>query len=150
MPLPSPLSDLIELFEGLSEPERRETLVSQSAAAELFRPVENESYAVVDIRKDAECTDTVGLYLQTFPDGTASFAVELGPKVQTLTRALTAILCQGFKGAELQSILDTPESIIPRMIGADLVRLRSRTVYYVLNRMKATIRQYQEELGQRG
>jgi cysteine desulfuration protein SufE len=29
-----------------------------------------------------------------------------------------------------------PQDFVPRIIGADLVRLRSQTVYYVLGRMK--------------
>lgn len=147
MPLPTRLNELIELFEGLPEAEKRENLISLAATVPSFRPQDGANYAVADVRKDEECTDTVGIFLRVDVDGTAQFAAELGPKVQTLTRALTAILCQGFNGADLPAILATPESVVQRIIGADLVRLRSRTVYYVLNRMKAAIRQYQEEQG---
>jgi cysteine desulfuration protein SufE len=56
--------------------------------------------------------------------------------VQTLTRALTTILCRGLDGCTAQQVIDVPANFVPRIIGADLVRLRSQTVYYVLGRMK--------------
>ena len=49
---------------------------------------------------------------------------------------MTAILCRGLNGSPINKILDTPADFVPRIIGAELVRLRSQTVYYVLSRMK--------------
>jgi cysteine desulfuration protein SufE len=71
-----------------------------------------------------------------------TFKVSLGPEVQTLTRAMTAILVKGLADATPQDILDIPADFVPKIVGAELVRLRSQTVYYVLGRMKATVKVY--------
>ena len=97
---------------------------------------------VEDVRKDEECTDTVGIFLQIDADRRACFRVTLGPQVQTLTRALAAILCQGFEGAPPEEILAVPADFVPKIVGAQLVRLRSQTVYYLLNRMKSAVQQH--------
>ena len=136
MSYPRPLHDLIEFFEPLPEPERRENLIHFSEAAAACVRREGEVYDLEDVRKDEECTDTVGVFLRVDAQERVHFAIELGPKVQTLTRALTAILCQGLNGSTLGQVMAAPADFIPRIIGADLVRLRSQTVYYVLNRMK--------------
>jgi cysteine desulfuration protein SufE len=68
------------------------------------------------------------------------FAIELGPKVQTLTKAMTAILCRSLNGASAAEVLELPADFVPRIIGAELVRLRSQTVYYVLSRMKTAVK----------
>jgi cysteine desulfuration protein SufE len=136
MSYPSALNEVIEFFEILPEPERRENLINYSDAAAACAPKEGESFEVEDVRKDEECTDTVGVYLRTDGDDRAHFAIILGPKVQTLTKAMTAILCRGLNGTPIQQVLDIPADFVPRIIGAELVRLRSQTVYYVLSRMK--------------
>ncbi|MCB1279034.1 SufE family protein [Prosthecobacter sp.] len=133
---PAPLGELITFFESLPEAERRENLIDLAAASAAHAPKEGESYALEDVRKDAECTDTVGIHVRIENDGRVHFAVSLGPKVQTLTRALTTILCRGLSGCTLQEVIAVPQDFVPRIIGADLVRLRSQTVYYVLGRMK--------------
>ena len=133
---PAPLGELITFFESLPEAERRENLIDLAAASAAHAPKEGESYALEDVRKDAECTDTVGIHVRIKNDGRIHFAVSLGPKVQTLTRALTTILCRGLSGCTLQEVIAVPQDFVPRIIGADLVRLRSQTVYYVLGRMK--------------
>ena len=56
----------------------------------------------------------------------------LGPEVQTLTRAMTAILCKGLDGRTPQEVLDLPSDFVTRIVGAELVRVRSQTIYYVL------------------
>jgi cysteine desulfuration protein SufE len=56
--------------------------------------------------------------------------------VQTLTKAMATILCRGLNGSTLTEVLAVPQDFVPRIVGADLVRLRSQTVYYVLSRMK--------------
>jgi len=60
--------------------------------------------------------------------------------VQTLTRALGVILCRGLNGSSLEAVQAIQEDFVPRIIGAELVRLRSQTVYYVLRRMKEAAR----------
>ena len=72
-----------------------------------------------DIRKDEECADTVGVYLQVDEQGKAHIRMTLGPEVQTLTRAMTAILCKGLDGCTPQEILDLPSDFVTRIVGAN-------------------------------
>src|SRR5690348_16483167 len=137
---PSKLNKIIDLFDHLPEDERRETLVSYADSARKQEPREGERFELVDVRKDAECTDTVGVYLHVGDEGKAHIRMTLGPEVQTLTRAMTAILCKGLEGSTPQEILDMPSDFVTRIIGAELVRVRSQTVYYVLTRIKSICR----------
>lgn len=139
---PEALADLIDLFEHLPEQERRENLIVMADNARKQEPLEGEVFDLEDVRKDEECTDTVGIFLRVEEGGKAHFAVTLGPLVQTLTKAMTSILCRGLNGSTLQEILDVPADFVPRIVGADLVRLRSQTVYYVLGRMKGAAKAY--------
>jgi len=139
---PAALAEIIELFEFLPEDERRGALISYADNAIQHASVDGECYDLEDIRKDEECTDTVGVFLTVSEDGGARFKVDLGPQVQTLTKAMTAILCKGLAGSTPQEILDIPADFVPRIIGAELVRVRSQTVYYVLTRMKGVAKVY--------
>ena len=134
---PGKLGKIINLFESLPEDERRETLVSYADNAKRQEPREGENFDLVDVRKDEECTDTVGVYLHVDEEGKAHIRMTLGPEVQTLTRAMTAILCKGLDGSTPQEILDLPSDFVTRIVGTELVRLRSQTVYYVLTRIKS-------------
>ncbi len=142
---PAALGELITFFESLPEGERRENLIDLAAASAAHAPKEGETFDLEDVRKDAECTDTVGVHVRLETCERAHFAISLGPKVQTLTRALTTILCRGLNGSTLREVLDVPQDFVPRIVGADLVRLRSQTVYYVLGRMKQAARRLLEE-----
>jgi cysteine desulfuration protein SufE len=137
---PPKLNQIIELFEVLPDLEKRETLILYADQAEGQSPREGEEFDLVDVRKDEECTDTVGIFLKVRPDGTAHFRVSLGRQVQTLTRAMTTILCKGLDALTPREILDVPSDFVPRVIGADLVRQRSQTVYYILTRMKSAVK----------
>jgi cysteine desulfuration protein SufE len=137
---PAPLNDLIDLFEHLPEQERRENLIVMSDSAKKQEPKEGETFELEDVRKDEECTDTVGVYLRTEDGDRAHFAITLGPKVQTLTKAMTTILCRGLNGTPLREVLEVPADFVPRIVGSELVRLRSQTVYYVLSRMKTAVK----------
>lgn len=139
---PPALAEIIELFEFLPEAERRENLISYAEAASGCVRKEGETFDIEDVRKDEECTDTVGVFLHVDAQGKARFAIELGPKVQTLTKAMTTILCRGLNGSTPEEIIAIPADFVPRIIGAELVRLRSQTVYYILNRMKAAVKQW--------
>lgn len=139
-PYPPALAELIAFFESLSEAERRENLIDLAAAAKHHEPREGERFDFSDVRKDAECTDTVGIFVRVNEDGCAHFAITLGPEVQTLTRAMATILCRGLNRATPQQVLDVPQDFVPRIVGEQLVRLRSQTVYYVLSRMKEAVR----------
>jgi cysteine desulfuration protein SufE len=142
---PAALGELITFFESLPEGERRENLIDLAAASAAHAPKEGETYDLEDVRKDAECTDTVGIHVRLERGDNVHFAISLGPKVQTLTRALTTILCRGLNGSTLREVLDVPQDFVPRIIGAELVRLRSQTVYYVLGRMKEAARKLLEQ-----
>lgn len=137
--MPPALQEIIDFFEHLPEPERRENLINMAESAGAFTRKAGQTYLVEDVRKDQECSDTVGVFLQLDAEGHVHFAIELGPKVQTLTRAMTAILCRGLNGCTVDEILAVPTNFVPRIVGADLVRLRSQTVYYVLGRMKEIV-----------
>lgn len=145
MQLPAALEELVTFYESLPEGERREALIDLAASVASHAPQPGEDFDLEDVRKDAECTDTVGVHARLEDGRRVRFAISLGPKVQTLTRALTALLCRGLNGATLQEVLDVPQDFVPRIIGAELVRLRSQTVYYVLNRMKEAARALAEQ-----
>ena len=133
---PAALGELIAFFESLPEGERRENLIDFAAAAPAHAPREGEPFDFEDVRKDAECTDTVGVHVRLENGGHIHFAISLGPKVQTLTKALTTILCRGLNGCTPREVIEVPQDFVPRIIGAELVRLRSQTVYYVLGRLQ--------------
>ena len=140
---PTGLQDIIDLFQYLPESEKRETLITYAESSGRCAPVDGETYDLEDIRKDEECTDTVGIYLKVDENGGAHYKVSLGDKVQTLTRAMTSILCKGLDGASLGEIAAIPADFVPKIVGAELVRLRSQTVYYVFSRMKGAAVVYQ-------
>lgn len=139
---PPKLQEIISLFESLPEDERRETLVLYADHASKQEPRPGGKFTLEDVRKDEECTDTVGVYLQVDDNGKAHFRMTLGPEVQTLTRAMTAILCKGLDGWSPQEILEMPSDFVTRIVGAELVRVRSQTTYYVLTRIKGICKVY--------
>ncbi len=143
---PPKLTEIIELFEMLPEEEKRENLVSYSEQAKKWEPKEGDTFALEDVRKDEECTDTVGIFLKVDPTGETHFNVTLGPQVQTLTKAMTAILCRGLDGCTIPEILELPADFVPRIVGGQLVRIRSQTVYYILTRMKSVCKVYLNRL----
>lgn len=142
MSYPGKLEAIISLFEGLPDSEKRETLIAYADQAVAQEPGEGESFDLEDVRKDEECTDTVAVFLRVDADGGAHFRVTLGPKVQTLTKAMSSILCKGLDGITPEEILEIPADFVPRIVGAELVRLRSQTVYYLLTRMKGVVKVY--------
>jgi cysteine desulfuration protein SufE len=139
---PEKLNKIIHLFEALPEEERRETIVSYAENAKKQEPRAGEKFDLEDVRKDEECMDTVGVYLHVDEKGKAHIRMTLGPEVQTLTRAMTAILCKGLESSTPQEILDLPSDFVTRIVGAELVRIRSQTIYYVLTRIKGICKVY--------
>ena len=139
---PPKLEKIIQLFESLPEEERRETLVSYAESAPKQSPRPGEQFALEDVRKDEECADTVGVYLQVDDAGKAHFRMTLGPEVQTLTRAMASILCKGLDGCTPEEVLELPSDFVTRIVGSELVRIRSQTTYYVLTRMKGICKVY--------
>jgi len=143
---PPALEKIIGLFESLPEEEKRENLIAYSEQSKKHEPKEGETFDLEDVRKDEECTDTVGVFLQVDEQKRVHFRITLGPQVQTLTKAMTSILCRGLDGSTLEEILDLPSDFVPRIVGGNLVRIRSQTVYYILTRMKSACKVYLNRL----
>ncbi|HWA85917.1 MAG TPA: SufE family protein [Opitutus sp.] len=138
MSYPPNLAEIVDFFDALGEDEKRENLIAYADGAAGCAPKPGEVFDLEDTRKDEECTDTVGVFLRVDPEVRAAhFRVNLGPHVQTLTRAMTAILCKGLDGATPEAVLEVPQDFVPKIVGGQLVRLRSQTVYYILTRMKS-------------
>ena len=142
MSLPQKLESIIALFESLPDAGKRENLIAFSDNAVKWEPQQGETFEIEDVRKDEECTDTVGVFMQVDESGGCQFKMTLGPQVQTLTKAMTAILCKGLQGSAPQEILELPSDFVPRIVGAELVRQRSQTTYYILTRMKSVAKVY--------
>lgn len=139
---PAKLAAIVSLFENLPEDEKRETLISYADQSPQCAPAAGETFDLEDVRKDEECTDTVGIFLKVGPSREVRFRVSLGPQVQILTRAMTSILCRGLESSTIEQVLDVPADFVPRIVGGQLVRVRSQTVYYVLTRMKSACRAF--------
>jgi cysteine desulfuration protein SufE len=137
MVYPPKLASIIALFESLAEEEKRENLIAYSEQARQHEPKPGETFDLEDVRKDEECTDTVGVFLKLDDEGRAHFRITLGPQVQTLTKAMTSILCKGLDGVTPGEIMELPADFVPRIVGGQLVRIRSQTVYYILTRIKS-------------
>tara|TARA_R110002096_G_scaffold24760_28_gene78065 strand:+ start:491 stop:952 length:462 start_codon:yes stop_codon:yes gene_type:complete len=141
MSYPDTLQEIVEFLEALPEQERREALFTYAEAAARHEPRAGETYVVADERFDEMCLDSVGVFLHLNAGNEATFRVRLGGKVQTLTRALASILCQSLNQLPLATIVNLDDAFIPRIVGAELMRLRSRTVYYMLQRMQEAAQQ---------
>src|SRR6266481_5034156 len=126
--MPPKLESIISLCESLPEEEKRENLIAYSEQAKKHEPKPGESFDLEDVRKDEECTDTVGVFLRLDERKHAHFRITLGPQVQTLTKAMTSILCKGLDGLPLAQILELPADFVPKIVGGHLVRIRSQTV----------------------
>ena len=143
---PPKLQAIIDLFESLPEEEKRGNLIAYSEQAKRHEPGAGESFALEDVRKDEECADTVGIFLRVDAANHAHFNVTLGPQVQTLTKAMTSILCGSLDGCTLDEIVELPADFVPRIVGGHLVRIRSQTVYYILTRMKSAAKVFLNRL----
>ncbi len=137
--IPRQLQKIIDFYEGLPDDEKREALINEAAQAEQYAPQEGEVFDLQEVRKDNECSDTVGIYVTAINNDTIQFKISLGENVQTLTRALSVILCKGLKDCSAEKITNLPESFVPRIVGSELYRLRSRTIYYTLRRLKEAV-----------
>jgi cysteine desulfuration protein SufE len=133
---PPELQCLVDHFESLPEGERREGLIDLAEQSQRWAPKPDVAYQFEEVRKDAECSDTVGIHVHLDDQRRVHFAVSLGCAVQTLTRAMTTILCRGLSGSTAEEVVAVPKDFVPRIVGAELVQMRARTVYYLLGRMK--------------
>mgnify|MGYP000644210689 CR=1 FL=1 len=144
MAYPPKLQAIIDLFQSLPDVGKRENLVLFSEGTRSLEPKQGETFDLEDVRKDEECTDTVGVFLKVDNDNKrgVQFRMTLGPEVQTLTRAMSSILCKGLQGATPEEVLELESDFVPKIVGAELVRQRSQTTYYVLTRMKSACKVY--------
>ena len=142
MGYPPALSKIVAFFESLNEAEKRENLIALAEQAKRHAPRRDEVFDFEEVRKDAECADTVGVFLRVDREGRATFRVTLGPEVQTLTRAMATILCKGLNGSRLEEIAALPTDFVEKIVGRVLIRIRSQTVFYVLTRMKRGCRKF--------
>jgi cysteine desulfuration protein SufE len=79
MSYPAKLSQIIELFETLPNSKKREALISYADSAMRQGPKDGETFDLEDIRKDEECTDSVGVFLKIcLPLGDAHFGSRWG------------------------------------------------------------------------
>jgi cysteine desulfuration protein SufE len=138
---PPALEQLIAHFQTLSETERRESLIDLADAAPHHAPQPGQQYDLEDVRKDTGCSDTVGIHLQADHAQRVHLAISMGCQVQTLTRAMATILCRSVEGLTLQEVATLSPSYIERIVGQQLVMLRARTIYYVLDRVKEAAQQ---------
>lgn len=143
---PPKLQSIIDLFESLPEEEKRENLIAYAEKAAKCAPQSGQVFDLEDVRKDEECTDTVGVFLWIDDEKRAHFQITLGPQVQTLTKAMTSILCRGLDGCTVDEVLELPADFVPKIVGGQLVRIRSQTVYYILTRMKGATRVLRDRL----
>src|SRR6266446_150519 len=127
MTFPAKLSQIVDLFASLPDEEKRENLIAYADQAKRHAPKEGERFDLEDVRKDEECTDTVGVFLQVDDEGRVHVRISLGPQVQTLTRAMTSILSKGLDGSTLGEIMELPADFVPKIVGGQLVRIRSQT-----------------------
>jgi 8-oxo-dGTP diphosphatase len=134
--LPPALHALVQHFEALSEQERREGLIDLAAASVRHAPSDAHSYEYEDVRKDTECSDSVGIHLRVDAEQRVQLAISMGCQVQTLTRAMATVLCRGVAGVTLEEVAELSPEFVERIVGQKLVMLRARTVYYILDRVK--------------
>ena len=137
MSYPPALARIVALFESLPEDERRENLVAYAERAGSLEPRTGEDFDLEDVRKDEECTDPVGVFLKVDSRRRVTLRARLGPQVQTLTKAMTAILCKGLAGLTVEEIIELPSDFVPKIVGTKLIRIRSQAVFYVLTRIKS-------------
>jgi len=141
---PPKLQRIIAFFESMPPAEVRAALISYAARIKKFLPPEGVPMDLADVRKDAECEDKVGVFLKFDDAGRVTFYMETGPNVQTLTNALACILCEGLSGETPDTVRDLPQDFVPRIVGGQLFRQRSQTVYYVLRRMKEAVKRWHD------
>ena len=139
--LPKRLERLASYFENLDEQSRRERLIAYAEQSSKWQPLANDEILFKDIRKDEECLDEVGVFIVR--DGESlSYRMQYGKDVQVLTRAMGTILSEGLNHVQPEDVLSIPAGVVHRIIGQQLVRNRSQSIYYIFNRIKQAMKQY--------
>lgn len=141
--LPQRLERIASYFEHLDEQSRRERLIAYADQSGKWLPQPDDNILYQDIRKDEECLDEVGVYIVD-DDGHIAWRMQYGKDVQILTRAIGTILSDGLNHADAEEVLSMPADVVHRIIGQQLFRNRSQSIYYIFNRIKQAMKQYQK------
>jgi len=142
---PTPLQRIVDYFGSLDEQTRRARLIDYADQAMQWHPKEGEKIVLEDLRNDDECMDEVGIYIIEREGGKIAFRLYFGDEVQTLNKAMGVILGKGLEDTQLQDVINLSSQVVTQIIGQRLVRYRSQTVYYILNRMKSAARQLRDK-----
>lgn len=145
MSYPKPLAKIVSLMQGLPEDDRRDMLIDFAKQVVKYAPEKGAEYDVNENRRDPECTDKVGVYLELLDPRRCAVRMSFGPQVQTLTRAFSYILCRGLAEASPDEIVTLDESFAEKVMGGPLMRQRSQTVYYIVRRIKEAARKLTKE-----
>ncbi len=141
--LPKRLERIASYFEQLDEQSRRERLIAYAEQSEKWQPQPDDEILYQDIRKDEECLDEVGVFIVSDAEGVA-YRMQYGKDVQILTRAIGTILSDGLNHAKPEEVTSLPADVIHRIIGQQLFRNRSQSIYYIFNRIKQAMKRYLE------
>ena len=141
---PAKLKRIVDYFSKLDEQTRRTRLIEYADQADKWLPKEEEPILIEDLRNDDECMDEVGIYIVDEGEQ-ISFRLYFGDEVQTLTKAMGVILGKGLSETTIEQVQELPSQVVTDIIGQRLVRNRSQTVYYILNRMKSAVKQLERQ-----
>jgi len=86
----------------------------------------------------------VGVFIADDGEGLV-WRMQYGKDVQILTRAIGTILSDGLNHAKPEEVISLPADVIHQIIGQQLFRNRSQSIYYIFNRIKQAMKRYLEE-----
>ncbi|HKI46023.1 MAG TPA: SufE family protein [Balneolales bacterium] len=141
---PKRLERIASYFEQLDEQSRRERLIAFAEQSDKWLPRPDDKILYQDIRKDEECLDEVGVFIADDGEGLV-WRMQYGKDVQILTRAIGTILSDGLNHAKPEEVISLPADVIHQIIGQQLFRNRSQSIYYIFNRIKQAMKRYLEE-----
>jgi cysteine desulfuration protein SufE len=131
----------VQHFENLDNSARIQALIGLAQAVGSIEPAPNASWDFTEVRQDEECLDSLGVYLKK-DHSTLQLAASVGEETTTLTRALTAVLVQHLSGETPERILEVSGSVVPRLVGENLLRQRRNTAYYPLRRIQEAVKNF--------
>ena len=121
--------------------ERRETLVAYSDSAPKQEPRGGEQFDLEDVRKDEECADTVGVYLQV-DDRAAPISDDARAGSANSHSGDDIDSLQGSRRLHPAGNSGSAERFCDPHCRRRVVRVRSQTIYYVLTRIKGICKVY--------
>ena len=126
----STLDSAVKMFETFPKETKIQGLISSADSLPRLAPKEGENWDVEDVRKDHECLDVVGLYVESRM-ATCKLAATVGKEVTTLTRALTSLFVENLSGETRRTYLSVEASIISAHCrrGIDAATLEHRVLH---------------------